>query len=291
MLFLPKLLMQVPSILHSIEREHKWLEELAKTRRIDGIISDNRYGLYHSDIPNVILTHQLCIQTGFGILANSLVQYIHYRFLEKFNACWVVDILEAPGLSGELAHPKQLPNNAQYIGLLSQMDEIKPVDILSDYILILLSGPEPQRTILHNILWKQCLQLDRKVVFVAGSKSAIIPSSIPSHITYYQQAGQDILGPLLRDASFVICRSGYSTLMDLVALRKKAILIPTPGQTEQEYLGRQLQDSGLFSLQYQSSINLTSAFSISEELDHGVLKQPDNFRHYESLLTSWIDTL
>ena len=291
-LFLPKLLYQVPHILRAIQQEQAWLQKLITERQIDGIISDNRYGLYHSSIPNVILTHQLRIQTGMGAFANDVIQKGHYRFLQRFNECWVVDALQVPGLSGELAHPKQLPANYKYIGLLSQMDEMEPAINPSDYVFILLSGPEPQRSMLHDILWKQCVEMDRQIVFIAGSRTAIAPSYIPPHIRYYAQAGQDILGPLLRDAALVICRSGYSTLMDLVTLRKKAILIPTPGQTEQEYLGRILRQSGIFHLQHQQSINLREAVNNAlASLPYDTTTLQDTYTLHQPVLKQWIDNL
>jgi predicted glycosyltransferase len=63
----------------------------------------------------------------------------------------------------------------------------------------------------------------------------------------------------LASASLVIARSGYSTVMDLVRMRRRAVLVPTPGQTEQEYLARHLSDAGLFLSVPQSSFDLRKA--------------------------------
>jgi len=43
----------------------------------------------------------------------------------------------------------------------------------------------------------------------------------------------------------VISRSGYTTIMDLAVLEKKAYFIPTPGQNEQEYLAKRLTKLGI----------------------------------------------
>lgn len=244
--FLPALLRQGPKILKTIAREHRWLAQMQEEHQFDLIISDNRYGLYHAATPSYVLTHQLEIQTGLGGFINSLVRKAHYRMLQKFTGCWVVDNEGADNLSGALAHPRALPANATYIGLLSQFDDVEAQKGEAQYILILLSGPEPQRTILSKLLWEQALASKSKVVFVEGKENAQPHSIVPPHIAYHKRVGSQMLRDLIEHAAMVICRSGYSTIMDLVYLHKKAIIIPTPGQTEQEYLGRHLSNRQYF---------------------------------------------
>ena len=138
---MPKLLQQVPAILKAVRQEHEWLQEIVKEYAIDAVISDNRYGLQHKEVPCVIMTHQLNVITGMGDAADGVLRGVHYKYLERFNECWVVD-REKDGLGGKLSHPKGLPDNAKYIGLLSQVEN---TTVGQDYLLILLSGPEPQR--------------------------------------------------------------------------------------------------------------------------------------------------
>ncbi len=246
--FMPKLLMQIPKIRSAIRREYLWLQEQIKIHRIDAVISDNRYGLYSTLAPCVLLTHQLHILSGMGLTVDALVQRWHYQFIQKFDQCWVVDIQENNGLSGMLAHPQYLPKlPTKYIGLLSQCaDQPKTMVKQEHYLLVLLSGAEPQRSILFDMLWQQALVYDGKIIFVAGSQSAHIPTYIPAHIQYVPLASAMELSELINGANYVICRSGYSSIMDLTALDKKAILIPTPGQTEQEYLAKYLFRKGMF---------------------------------------------
>ena len=228
----------LPRISRAIKKEHNWLLQNAARLQIDGIISDNRYGLYHSGIPCVILTHQLCIQTGMGSLANRVMQKLHYKLLERFGEVWVPDIEGEWSLAGDLSQTAVRPANTTYIGWLSQFETPLPANE-QRHILVLLSGPEPQRTMLENKLLEQLSRHTGKVIFVAG-KPGGEPKNVPAHIAYHEVASGKVLLELIMNAHTVICRSGYSTLMDLQLCRKPAILIPTPGQTEQEYLARHL---------------------------------------------------
>lgn len=258
--FIPAIIRQIPKIFKTIRREHQWLEELCSKRHFDGIISDNRYGLHHPNVHSVIMTHQLQLLSGMGAMADAILRRWHYGYLEKFDECHVVDVAGTPNYSGKLGHPAVLPRNAQYIGILSQMDAAQGQPVSADgSLLVLLSGPEPQRSILEEILWKQVQAHSGKVVFVTGSNDSVTPAHIPAHISYHKRITKDQLQPLLLAAGMVVCRSGYSTVMDLVTLHKPAILIPTPGQTEQEYLARHLQAEGLFTFAPQKGFNLQAA--------------------------------
>lgn len=268
--FLPRILLQVPRILRTVQVEHRWLRALVEEENIDGIISDNRYGLHHPRVPSVILTHQLSPRTGMGSMVDGFVRRMHYHALKKFGACWVVDTAAAPGLSGSLAHPPALLKGSHYIGLLSQFSVEKP-QLHTDYrsgspLLVLLSGPEPQRTLLSEGLWAQVQHHQGEVVFIEGKEDAQVPDAIPPHIKHHRRLTSQALKPLLEAASVVVCRSGYSTLMDLVALKKRAIIIPTPGQTEQEYLAETLAARGVFATAQQENFSLADALTQLDKL-------------------------
>ena len=254
--FAGKIIAQIPKILGTIRREHQWLQELQAKEHFDLIISDNRYGLHHPGLPCVIMTHQLLIKSGFGKATDRQLQKFHYRLLEKFNVCWVVDEPGTINLSGELAHPAHLPRNAEYIGILSQMTLFKPAEEIplipttkKPEVLVLLSGPEPMRSQLERTLLPQCKALSNRYQFnfVAGNIGTGQQAYRSGNsFRYFPKLSAAALAPLLHSADLVICRSGYSSLMDLAILGKKALLIPTPGQTEQEYLAHYLrQKSGL----------------------------------------------
>ncbi len=285
------LLSQLPGLVNTINKEHRWLQQQARDLQLHGIISDNRYGLFHTGIPSVIMTHQLHVLSGMGPLADRMVQKLHYRHLERFDATWVVDVHAAPGLGGILSHGDKLPAHTEYIGLLSQFADNKRTNDTDGSLLVLLSGPEPQRSELSQLLWQQVLQHNGKVVFVEGSNSTQTPEHIPAHITYHKWLASEQLSPLLHNAGMVICRSGYSTLMDLVALNKKAILIPTPGQTEQEYLGRQLHEQGVFYSMRQSGFSLPKAMNDVAVFPFNGLALQDSYCVHEQVLNDWIFAL
>ena len=287
------LLSQLPRIKKCIHNEYKWLQEQAEALKLDGIISDNRYGLFHPVIPSVIMTHQLQVQTGFGNAADRVIQKLHYKYLYRFSATWVVDTADVPNLGGKLSHPERLPRNANYIGLLSQFeglaaDHPKPE---TGTLLVLLSGPEPQRTELSKILWQEVLQYNRNVIFVDGSDKAIAPETVPPHITYHKRLTNKHLAPLLQSADIVVCRSGYSTIMDLAALNKKAIFIPTPGQTEQQYLGRYLHEQGLFYCAQQEGFDLNKALNEAAGFRYKPSMPDDAYLVYKEKVAEWISTL
>lgn len=256
--FAVKILAQVPKILRSIKKERHWLSQMADEYKFDLIISDNRYGLKTVGRYSVIMTHQLQIRSGQGALADRILKSLHYPLLEKFDACWVVDEASQQGLAGSLSHPDQIPANARYIGLLSQLNPaVERIATDEKHILVLLSGPEPMRGILEQkILAQASERKEYHFTIVAGNPSALIPLALPDHISYHTHLNAPQLTELLNKSALVICRSGYSTLIDLAVMHKKALLIPTPGQSEQEYLGHRLLDRGLCFCQKQSLLNL-----------------------------------
>ena len=287
--FMWSLLRQIPRVLKSIQAEHHWLQDYTRQHPIDGIISDNRYGLYHPSIPTIILTHQLQVQSGLGKWIDKRLPF-HYQYLEKFGACWIVDSPEQQHLAGILSHPGKIPGNARYIGLLSQMQPSE-LPVPETHLLVLLSGPEPQRTILSDILWSQLEAYKGKVVFIEGSASIAPRTNVPGHINYYLQVQTTQLQALLEAASLVVCRSGYSTLMDLALLGKKALLIPTPGQTEQEYLGKHLQAAGVFPCFAQKDFSLPKALETANNFPFHSLHLQAAHQQYIPVLDEWLATL
>jgi hypothetical protein len=237
------ILLQIPSILRSIKEENNWLEEQVNKYRFEAVISDNRYGLYHENIFSVFMTHQLCIKSSLGKWSEKILQQWNYKFINRFNECWVPDEEGENNLAGDLSHPKTFPGIAvKYISALSRFSSFSPLGDggIKDHLLIILSGPEPQRTILENKVVDQIVNYPGTTTIVRGlpGERNIIPSTNTIH--FYNHLSSEELNAEAMKAEFIISRSGYSTIMDIAALQKKSILIPTPGQTEQEYLGNYL---------------------------------------------------
>lgn len=259
-----RLFFQIPAILQSIRQERVWLDEAVRRQAIDAVISDNRYGLHHKNIFSVILTHQLRIKTPFGKTADDALQRLHYRYLNRFDECWVPDAEnEAISLAGELSHPEAKPAvPVRYLGPLSRFAQKKIPDV-SKHLLILLSGPEPQRTLLENMLLQQLNDYHEPVVLVRGLPGqANYPGVLPN-VTVHNHLPAVALEPLMRQATCVIGRCGYSTVMDTAALQKKCILIPTPGQTEQEYLAKHLMQKSIALCVSQSKFKLKNVLKLA----------------------------
>ncbi len=281
---------QLPSIHRSIKRENRLLKQICKEHNIHGIVSDNRYGSFHDDIPSVIVTHQPGLITGLGAIPDRIIQKVHYQYLNRFEAVWIPDISGEINLGGCLSHPDRMPDRAEYIGLLSRFER-RDVAVNLDRILILLSGPEPQRSILAASLWKQVARYDGQVTFVAGNEHALPPKDIPQHIRYHALLTGDELLYELNECATVVCRSGYSTLMDLVALGKKSIIVPTPGQTEQEYLGLSLHEKGIFLSVKQKNLNLNNVMQSAKDFPFYQLDVQPAYTLYKKVIQNWVSKL
>ena len=236
------LLKQLPRLFTIIRKENRFLKQLIAKSKFDLVISDNRYGLYHRSVPCIFITHQLHIQAGSRWL-EKCIQLINYRYMNRFTACWVPDIQGEKSIAGALSNPKTLPSvPVHYIGLLSRFQP-EQAEIVYDYC-ILLSGPEPQRTVLENILLDQVDALAGKILLVRGKPDSTTFGKLPDKIEVKNHLPGEALHKALSQSRCIISRSGYTTVMELLTLQKKAILIPTPGQTEQEYLAKKLAEQG-----------------------------------------------
>lgn len=233
-----KLMLQYPKLKKQVKIENKWLQEVVDRYSIDAVISDNRFGMYHRKVLSVIITHQLAIKTGLGALANYFAQKKNYAYIRNFSACWIPDYPDKPGLAGTLSHPQnQLSIPFSYTGPLTRFIHKETAEI-KNHLLIILSGPEPQRTILENKILSDIHRYNGTAAIVRGlpGSASLIPSS--NSIQVYNHLSAEELNKEMLKAEYIISRTGYSTIMDIAALGKKSILIPTPGQSEQEYLGK-----------------------------------------------------
>lgn len=244
---------QIPKILRAVFFENKWLKKNQEKYHWDVVISDNRYGLFHKELRSVIITHQVNIKTGKGMWVDKLIGRLNHFFLAKFDECWIPDAGGTISLAGELSHG-DLPGNAVYIGPLSRFSNY--TDKTPGLLLAILSGPEPQRSILEKILEKQLAAYPGKVCIVRGKPGENEQPADTAQIKWYNHLPAKDLQVLISSAELVICRSGYTTIMDLVKLHKKALLIPTPGQPEQEYLAAYLADQQFFMSASQDELDL-----------------------------------
>ncbi len=254
--FALKLIAQIPRIIKTISKENKWLKQIVQDEKIDLVIADNRYGFYHETIPCIFITHQLTIKAPFKWLEH-LVQSINYKYINRFNACWVPDIEGVPNVGGVLSHPNIMPAiPVKYINLLSRF-EIKLSEQKYD-LCILLSGPEPQRTLLEEKLLKSIATINASILLIRGLPESEQILNVHSNVTVVNHLSTFLLGEAIQQSEFIVCRSGYTTIMELLALKKKMILIPTPSQTEQEYLANNLINQQLAISTSQANVDLNN---------------------------------
>jgi len=252
--FFRKLIRQVPGILRSIRKNHKQVEEIVAKYNISEIICDHRYGLYHKNVHSIFITNQLWLKAPKGwSFAEGCVYRLHRIALGKFSEIWIADDSGEPNLSGLLTHPPRLPKNAKYIGPVSRFQDVvpeRPENARRFEVLALISGPEPQRTLFENLLKERFKRQGTPSVILRG-----IPPSSPEEEPSIIREGTVFLVDHAKDehllwyilqAHEIICRPGNSTLSDLTFLGKTALLVPTPGQTEQEYVARHLEKQGQF---------------------------------------------
>jgi len=283
--FTVKLLTQTPKILYRIRAEKRWLSKVIDELEIDMVISDNRPGLNHKKIYCIYITHQLQVKTGNRFTEN-IAQKIHYHFINKFNACWVPDDPGKINLAGELSHPSTMPRvPVTYTGPLSRFEKATAGNKYD--LCIVLSGPEPQRSIFENKLLEDLLSFAGRVIFIRGlpGQSPVKTCKNPA-VEMINHLPAAALNTLLLQSGIIICRSGYTSVMDLAKLQKKAILVATPGQTEQEYLAAYLQKQQLFMYVEQRHFSLPAALKAFETFPFKVFNFTQNA--YEKVIEEWV---
>lgn len=230
----------LPSIIGGIVREHLWLEKLLKTEHFDQIISDNRFGMWNKHIHCIYITHQLMVKMPRGLkVFEPIVWLIHRMFINRYNSCWIPDTEENGGFSGDLSHKYPLPKNAKFIGALSRFQSIEKKQANTDYeVVAVLSGVEPQRSIFEKYLIEKYQKKEYLTLIIKGQPQDRQENSSIGNITLVSHLSDIEFARVLIGAKHIVARTGYSTIMDLSTLNclQKAELIPTPGQTEQEYL-------------------------------------------------------
>lgn len=249
------MLRQAPGILRTIRNEKKWLEDFVRSEKINAVISDHRYGLYHPDIYSVFMAHQIFISSGNSDMLEPVLWKINKSYIEQFDMCWIPDVEGEPNASGKLSHKTTIPFPHHFIGILSR---IKPTNGHEKKYKagIILSGPEPLRTELEKLICSQLMQINNGSYIMVRGTMENIQCQVPSNLSCIDLADTQISQKIIQDSELMISRSGYSSIMDYLSSGARALLIPTPGQTEQEYLARYHMEENHFYSVPQAKLQL-----------------------------------
>ncbi|MBL7946037.1 MAG: glycosyltransferase [Flavobacteriales bacterium] len=246
---------QFPEMVRSVRVENALFERIRRDLHLDAVISDQRFGLRARELPSVLITHQVF---PFTPIAQGALRKLNLRHVGRFDRCWIMDEPEAPGLAGELSHGRDLPANARYIGTVSRMRSGAVRNEARFRIVAVISGPEPHRTLLDGILTEQLQRIEGQHLLVRGLPGKAEEEQ-RGNVKCVPHGGSAELAAAMAAAELVVSRSGYTTLMDLVALGRSALVIPTPGQAEQEYLGALHARTGRFLVQAQHQVDIQAA--------------------------------
>jgi len=282
-----KIIFQIPKILFRILSEHNKLKSIIRQYNIDTVISDNRMGLWNRKTRSIYITHQLFIKSpkeNAGL--EHLLIKIHRYFIMKYDVCWIPDLPGDFKLSGDLSGKYPVPENTRFIGLLSDFCGEKSSSQINFEICAVVSGPEPQRTLFQNLLLKQLKQSGKKAVIILGVPSASVIKTTEEHITIFNYLPPSEIQKYFMCSDYVIARSGYSTIMDLATTGRKAILVPTPGQTEQEYLARYLSQKKIFYAAEQDKFRLDEA--LKHAVDYAGICVPQDLENLKEEILSAI---
>jgi UDP-N-acetylglucosamine transferase subunit ALG13 len=257
-LLVPKLIIQLPSMLRGLWKEHRQTEKIVSEAGIDFIISDNRYGVYSRNVPSFFITHQLRFRLPAPLRKFEIIsEWFNRWYFRKYSGVLVFDEAGKENMAGDLAHSGKICRHPKltYIGLWSTVHK---ENVLQDIdALAVISGPEPHREIFGAKVIEQMKNMPgNKVVILGKPEDTGKDYSYPG-LQVYSFKNRKEVNNLLNRAKIVVCRSGYSSTMDLVALKKPALMVPTPGQTEQEYQAEYYRDKGYFYMVSQEEMNLS----------------------------------
>jgi UDP:flavonoid glycosyltransferase YjiC (YdhE family) len=263
-----KILFQLPRFFSGINKEHSFLKKLINDYPVDVIVSDNRYGVWDKRIFSILITHQLEPKLPKGVVFFSgIIRNFMKRQFAFYDECWIPDFENHLGLAGTLSHPSKPVINSFYIGHLSRFEGLpspgemtgKPVND----ILFMISGPEPQRSVFEEIIFSQVRTSGLKAIIVRGITERSDTFDLSESCKVYSHLGTNEMLRCILQSEFIISRPGYSSIMDFITLGKKAIFIPTPGQTEQEYLAKYLMIKKIYFSMEQRSFDLIYALEMS----------------------------
>jgi uncharacterized protein (TIGR00661 family) len=278
--FLISFITSIPRMIISLKQARKETEKIIEKNKYDKVISDCRYDVYDRKENSILINHQLSFKSP---ILESIVARILAMMMNHFGTIAVPDY-NSRKLSGELGKNKYYSGKVCYIGILSRLKKRKLKQDI-DYF-ISMSGPEPQRTILENKILGQISSFKGKIV-IAGGNLEINKKTSRKNLKFFSFLDKNQQEEMMNRAKFIITRSGYSTLLELAELeKKKALLIPFPKQTEQEYVADLYEKEKLFHHVHQDKLDLKKDIENCKNFKgfHAEWKTKDSVRKFMRLL-------
>lgn len=277
--------LQMPKIVWNIYREKRVIRALHQHERFDMVISDCRFGCFIKTAINIYLTHQVLIRFPAWLkFLEPVGAYLHRLVWRRFDQVWIIDRFGKQNLSGELGHSYR-HSKIIHIGILSRFHYQPPQQKNIDYC-FLLSGPEPQRSILERIILAYHWPVQKKYYLIRGLPETQEQLSVLSNWTVVNHLSSQALQKVLYSSQKIVCRSGYSTIMDLARLGLSATLVPTPGQPEQEYLATYIKTKFGLPTSIQNNLHLEKIILESHSGIFGPYHEQDDNELLLKALTS-----
>ncbi len=258
-----RFLMYLPLYLNEFRQEHVRFLRIHKKYKFERIITDTRFGIYSTEVPSYLICHHIKMSLNeFLKSSNRITEFAFYAIKNKFKKILIPDF-EKDSLAGEYTHNfKYLTkSDVKYLGLLSMVKKQKVNEDIDYFFSI--SGPEPQRTVFEKKIISSISKLKNKKIVVALGKPESKTVKKMQNLIIYSFLNRDMQTDIMNSSKLIITRSGYTTLMDLAELGKKALLIPTKGQPEQEYLAKYHLKQGNFYYKEMDDLNLPKDLEIA----------------------------
>lgn len=236
----------MPWVLAGYRREHRETEKLVAERHFDCVVSDSRFGVWSQAVPSYCIFHSIHQVVPFlRQITEPFVEWGQRDLLKGYTKILIPDVEENGGLSGWLGHDPRLDwgeGRLVYIGPLSslpQTDFEQDIDVFFS-----VSGIEPQRGLLEELVLDALPRLSGKIIVTLGRPKDDGERREVAGTTVYGYLDRRRQAEMLSRAKLVMTRSGYTTLMELAGLGRKALFVATPGQSEQEYLAKFHRERG-----------------------------------------------
>jgi len=255
----------VPQIWLRFTLEQRLTERLVRERRLDAVVSDSRLGVWSREAPSYCVFHSLRqIIPGRPRQLERIVERAQRYALRGYRAILVPDVEGDDALAGDLAHDLDVDWRGKlvYIGPLSELQPNGAAEDIDYFFSI--SGVEPHHTMLAERVLAALPALRGRSVVALGRPGSAADVRTVGNATIHGYLDRRAQGEMLARARVIVGRSGYTTLMEAAGFGKRALFVPTPGQSAQEYLAKFHCERGRVFSTVQSALDIACDLARAE---------------------------